>query len=224
MIAVVIFGIFLALSYFLFQDQMKSVLASVVDGVEDVMGVKIGKTLDGTMDISGTGGPVVLAPNAESDFTFTNSSGTITAYTGTKKDVVIPDKINGIPVKIIGEKAFYVKSLTSVSIPSSVTSIGVSSFSGNKLTSVTIPNSVTSLGMFAFLGNDLNSLTLSESLKYLYNGAFYGNELTTLVLPKSLLTIDVDVFTGNPLTSASVPTSTVIKSTSFPATTVITRY
>lgn len=44
-------------------------------------------------------------------------------------------------------------SLTSVTIPSSVTSIGGSVFSGcSRLTSVTIPDSVTSIGNWAFEG------------------------------------------------------------------------
>ena len=61
--------------------------------------------------------------------------------------VTIPNSVTSI-----GNYAFYKCSgLTSVTIPNSVTSIGESAFSGcSGLTSVTIPNSVTSIGSYAF--------------------------------------------------------------------------
>ena len=61
--------------------------------------------------------------------------------------VTIPNSVTSI-----GYWAFYdCSSLTSITIPNSVTSIGNSAFSGcSSLTSVTIPNSVTSIGEYAF--------------------------------------------------------------------------
>ncbi|MBR2480935.1 MAG: leucine-rich repeat protein, partial [Clostridia bacterium] len=49
----------------------------------------------------------------------------VTGYTGEPTSIVIPSSYNGKAVTSIGEKAFYkCKSLTSIEIPSSVTSIG----------------------------------------------------------------------------------------------------
>ena len=62
-------------------------------------------------------------------------------------EIVIPDKIDGLPVTSIGEYAFeYCSGLTSVTIPDSVTSINKWAFYDcSGLTSVTIPDSVTSI-------------------------------------------------------------------------------
>ncbi len=78
----------------------------------------------------------------------------ITGYAGSNQAVVIPSIINGLPVTAVWPCVFYYNtSLTSVTIPNSVTSIGYSAFAGcSSLTSVTIPDSVTSIGDSAFWG------------------------------------------------------------------------
>ena len=68
------------------------------------------------------------------------------------------------------------KSLTSITIPNSVTSIGHSAFRGcTGLTSITIPNSVTSIGNNAFYGcTGLTSITIGNSVTSIGGDAFYG--------------------------------------------------
>ena len=88
-------------------------------------------------------------------YEFDDSSKTFTVTgigTYTDAHVVIPDTHNGYPVVAIGERAFAgCSSLTSVTIPDSVTTIGNSVFSYcSSLTSVTIPDSVTAIGDDAF--------------------------------------------------------------------------
>jgi len=51
-------------------------------------------------------------------------------------DLVIPESIDGYSVKIIGTKAFRWNNLTSVSIPSSVTTVNAWAFGGNQFTQV----------------------------------------------------------------------------------------
>ena len=130
--------------------------------------------------------------------------------------VVIPDSVvysgNTYIVTSIGDSAFYyLKGLTSVTIPNSVTSIGSYAFSGcSGLTSVTIPNSVTSIGDRAFSGcSGLTSVTIGNSMTYIGNYAFSGcSGLTSVTIPNSVTSISHLAFEGcSGLTSVTIPNS-----------------
>jgi len=91
-----------------------------------------------------------VAAQAQFNFTTNNGAITITGYSGGGV-VVIPGTTNGFPVTSIADNAFYNSTLTSVTIPISVTSIGNSAFAYcYGLTNIIIPNSVTSIGNTAF--------------------------------------------------------------------------
>lgn len=76
----------------------------------------------------------------------------ITACTGGRGVVIIPERIAGLPVTGIGLNAFRdLTGLTHVLIPNGVTSIGSAAFFGCLgLTRIVIPESVTGIGAFAF--------------------------------------------------------------------------
>ena len=89
--------------------------------------------------------------------------------------------------------------LTSITIPESVTSIGYEAFRGcTGLTSVTIGNSVTSIGKYAFGGcTGLTSLTIPHSVKSVGSGAFENcSNLSELYLGAGLETIETGAFAG----------------------------
>ena len=86
----------------------------------------------------------------------------ITGYTGSAASVTIPSTLSGCSVKEIGQKAFFYKHVTSVSIPNTVTTIGVNAFFSSDLTSISLPSSVTAVSDYAFAYcEDLQTVTIS---------------------------------------------------------------
>ncbi|WP_415356984.1 leucine-rich repeat domain-containing protein [Halioglobus sp. Uisw_031] len=146
-------------------------------------------------------------------FRYTVTSGTTVGVTGATrsnrdKDLVIPatasDDGTTYSVTSIGGYAFYVKALTSVTIPDSVTSIGQNAFYNNDLTSVIIGNSVTSIGESAFLGNTFTSVIIPDSVTSIGRAAFAGNFLTSVTIPDSVTTMGEYAFQYNALTSVII--------------------
>jgi hypothetical protein len=123
---------------------------------------------------------------------------TITGYKGTETTVVIPETMGGLPVTIIGNKAFYRKDLVSVTIPSSVVTIEALAFAENRLGSVEISGCV-SIVYEAFAGNELSAVNFSERLSSIGQRAFYNNKLTDITIPGRVNNIGKDAFAANPL-------------------------
>lgn len=134
----------------------------------------------------------VTVAAATNKFFFDPTTGMITGYNGTDTVVVIPSKINGFTVETIGHTAFRYSSVTSVTIPDSVTFISDSAFAYcSSLTNISIPNSVTAIGSFAFEGcTKLESITLPSSLLTISEFLFYDcSQLTTIHIPDSVSSI-----------------------------------
>jgi len=128
---------------------------------------------------------------------------TITGYKGTDRTVVIPETIGGLPVTIIGNKAFLRKDLFAVTIPETVVTIEPMAFAENFLQSANIPGCA-SIGYEAFAGNHLTSLVLSEKLSSIGPRAFINNKLSSITIPGRITNIGKDAFAGNPLVSITV--------------------
>ena len=115
-------------------------------------------------------------------------------------------------VTSIGNEAFHgCCGLTSLVIPSGVTSIGDEAFHGcSGLTSLVIPSGVTSIGDEAFSGcSGLTSLTIPSSVTRIGESAFSGcSGLTSLTIPSSVTWISGEAFSGcSGLTSLVIPSS-----------------
>ena len=124
-------------------------------------------------------------------------------------ELVIPNKIEGLPVTSIGDYAFTrCDSLTSITIPEGVTSIGEGAFYYcTSLTSITISEGVISIGYYAFTDcRSLTSITIPEGVKSIGYYAFNGcSSLTSITIPNSVTSIGPWAFEGCvSLTSISV--------------------
>lgn len=106
---------------------------------------------------------VINADEQIGDFYFSTIDNAyhLIGYLKNERKVTLPNNYKGENYAI-GENAFFgCDSITSITIPNTVTSVGVSAFSGcANLTSIAIPNSVTSIDLSAFYGTNLQSLTM----------------------------------------------------------------
>jgi hypothetical protein len=138
----------------------------------------------------------------EAVFVFNKRSGSITDYKGQGGDVVIPSMIDGKPVKKIDDWAFYgCKTLTSISIPDSVTGIGMEAFGHcSSLTAVAMPSSLKSIDDGAFYYcSSLVSVTMPTNLKRIGDWAFaFCVSLTSATIPPKV-SIGKDAFYKCPI-------------------------
>ena len=112
----------------------------------------------------------------------------------------------------IGGNAFEgCASLTSITIPNSVTSIGDSAFYGcSSLTSITIPNGVMEIGELTFRNcANLTSITISDGVTSIGYSAFeYCTSLKSITIPESVTSIGDCAFADcTSLTSITIPGS-----------------
>ena len=153
--------------------------------------------------------------SATSIFKLSASGDTITGLTDNGKkytEIGIPIKINGVTITTIGYRAFYYcSSLTSITIPDSVTSIEQLAFEWcSGLTSITIGNSVKTIAYQAFYNcSGLTSITIPDNVTSIESGAFYGcSGLTSVTIGNSVKTIGNEAFRDcRGLTSITIPNS-----------------
>lgn len=162
----------------------------------------------------------VTAPSR--DFTFDATTGTIKKYNGNDAVVNIPSEINGIPVETIGNAAFQDNTtITSVTIPASVTEIGSNAFAGcTNLTSVNYEGDWSNLTIQS--GNPAVQDAANEQLfdfkfilnntavivtRYRYKGTAADVTIPSRYKGKPVTVIDHAAFHDSAVTSVTIPDS-----------------
>ena len=145
-----------------------------------------------TYGIANTGD--VIIPSVVTDSDGTKHKVTQMVYTfrncTSLTSITIPDSVTDIGIGAFEDCT----SLTSITIPDSVTTIGVGAFNGcNNLTSITIPDSVTDIGNYVFGGcTALQSVT--------YKGTTYTNKAELMnALTANNVNMAVDIFNNTAL-------------------------
>ncbi|MEI6796173.1 MAG: leucine-rich repeat domain-containing protein, partial [Methanomassiliicoccales archaeon] len=161
------------------------------------------------------------------DYTYSVSAdkATITGYTGVGGIITIPSTLGGYPVVAIDNIAFALcYSLTSVTIPDSVTSIGYAPFgSCTSLVSIEVaagnPNYVSIDGVLYDaaihaliqypIGNPRTSFMIPDSVTIIGRSSFFDSPtLTSVTIPDSVTTIVRSAFYNcTALTSVTIPDS-----------------
>lgn len=126
-------------------------------------------------------------------------SYTLVSYTaGREKDVVVPDTYEGLPVTVIGGRAFEGQtSIESIVIPEGVTDIGVFAFTDcTGLDSVVLPSTLIEIGSGAFNNcSSLNNVVVPDGIHKIDDGVFFAcSSLENITLPANLEEIGWQAF------------------------------
>lgn len=175
--------------------------------VTDADGSMASRTL--VLGIAGDG----LAWDDQGKWTYTVADGVATVTSGpTNGAIVVPAALAGTPVGAIGSSAFSrCTSLTSITLPDSVTTIGLSAFNGcTALTNAVLGHGLTSLGDYAFYGcANLPSVVLPDGVTFIPRYSFAAcSALTNAVLGPNVTNIGYFAFQYcSALSTISLPAS-----------------
>ncbi|SHK08827.1 Leucine rich repeat-containing protein [Hathewaya proteolytica DSM 3090] len=140
--------------------------------------------------------PLVVSAIEDQQSEFTVENGVIIAYSGTSKELVIPDMVNGQVITAIGKKAFSGKKITSIKLPNTLESIGEMAFASNSLTSLELPSNVKVVGVGAFMVNNISNLVLNESIEEIQENGFFNNPIVELKIPGTVKDIGKRAFSS----------------------------
>ena len=156
---------------------------------------------------------------------------TVSGYSGTEENVVVPSYHNDTPVKKIGERAFCYNGnvlIKSVSVGYGVETIDTYSFMGGTTSRqingvyqpfdvgpevVSLPDSVTTINCYAFWSSyNLKSVNIPAGVTTLKQGTFgFCTSLTSLTIPETVISIEgTETFAGCAFESISLPSGITV--------------
>jgi len=164
----------------------------------------------------------------EDGFSYTiaaDGTAVITGYSGSESDLTVPSVLGGRPVTGIGDLAFrYVRKITSVTLPDSISAVGRNPFYGcTSLTEIKVSPESPYLAVIDGVlfskpdrrlvtypvAKDWTSYTVPNGIRIIgYCAFYYAQSLTSVTLPEGLASIEDSAFFGcSGLTSVCLPDS-----------------
>ena len=203
LLAIVIFGIFLSLSYWMFQEELTNVLASVMEKTSETTSIKLENNGQFSTELKYFKYTVINSKEIK-----------ITEYDKNGgSEVIIPAFIDGLPVTTIASEAFNNKGLVAVTLPETLVTLEsgttsfIGAFSNNNLTELKLPTSLKIIGNNAFINNKIKVLKIPDNVLTIGVAAFRENELTSVSIGKGLSNLSWGLFYSNNLTSITIPSN-----------------
>lgn len=143
----------------------------------------------------------------------------ITKYLGEDSNIVVPDKIDGLPVVVIGgfnkhERGYKDilkddNTIKSVTIPDTVCVISEDAFAETSVTSVIFGKNITEIGKNAFWNSQLSgNIQLPDTTLYIRDGAFKGTRISEIELGNNVVEIGSEAFNNcDNLIEITIPSS-----------------
>lgn len=122
-------------------------------------------------------------------------NGSIT-YSGSSKDIVIPNSFNGATITNIGQNVFRNKGLIAIAFEegSQIKQIHARAFYDNNLANINLPDSVEKIDLWSFRNNNLTEIKLPKNLKTIEQLAFDGNDLNKITIGSNVTAIGDNAF------------------------------
>ena len=141
-----------------------------------------------------------------------DNTASIDGYTGTKKNLIIPEEIDGYTITEIGNAVFYGEAIQTVVFPSTLKKIGKQAFCRSDLRSFSFAgNETVEVEEFAFSETSMEEIVVPANIKNIPDGCFGDNmNAKSIVIEEGVETIGEYAFQANQYaTSIKIP-STVI--------------
>lgn len=164
-----------------------------------------------------------IIPYADEDELNVDENGTLLSYNGSSKNITLPQTVNGIEIKKIGNGVFENSEITEIVMPQTVTEIGSSAFKNcRKLRTVSAFGAI-KIGEDTFYGCiNIRNLYLGQLLsigKYAFynagNNQFAIEERTFSLNLKKLGSIPEGAFMGSSISSVEFDTVSKIEKNAF---------
>lgn len=154
----------------------------------------------------------IVVEGSKSDYEtkIENGNITITKFIGfDEKEIIVPNQIDGISVKSIGENAFEkCVGIERIVVSEGIREIGNGAFNScTSLVSIVLPAELNLLGAEAFVGcSKLTQIDLPNGIKEIGKSTFFGcKALKRIIFPDNLVSIGRNAFCNSGVESIDIP-------------------